>query len=251
MIENNLIKRVQLENYKSIKNLDIELTNLNVLIGSNGSGKSNFIGFFSFLQQMIKGNLHGYVMDKGGQDTFLCYGRKESQYLNIKIDIAKNGYEFKLIPTNTDMFRVDKELYSYYPSNGTFNNSLNSGDEALIACSDTHYAKHGRKHFSKVQVFHFHDTSDESPLRSNVDNNDNLYLRSNGQNLSAMIKLVYDKHHEYYQMIVDTVRMVVPDFHDFVIRDSNTLSLEWFNKNNVDIPWRSHYLSDGSSLYHG
>ena len=97
-----------------------------------------------------------------------------------------------------------------------------------------------------AQVFHFHDTSDTSPLKSVVANNDNLFLRSDGANLAAMIKLVNDEYPKYYRLIVDTIRMVVPDFHDFVIRDSEFLSLEWFNKNNIDKPWSAHYLSDGS-----
>jgi predicted ATPase len=41
MIENVIIK-----NFKSIRDLELPLTNLNVLIGSNGVGKSNFISFF-------------------------------------------------------------------------------------------------------------------------------------------------------------------------------------------------------------
>ena len=37
-----MIEQLFIENYKSIRNAKIELRNLNVLIGSNGVGKSNF-----------------------------------------------------------------------------------------------------------------------------------------------------------------------------------------------------------------
>ena len=40
------LKRVHLENYRSIQNADIEFGRLNVLIGANGSGKSHLISFF-------------------------------------------------------------------------------------------------------------------------------------------------------------------------------------------------------------
>ena len=43
------IKRLKIDGYKSIKHLDLELSNLNVLIGANGSGKSNFLSFFELL----------------------------------------------------------------------------------------------------------------------------------------------------------------------------------------------------------
>jgi predicted ATPase len=44
------LKTVTLRGYKSISVLeDFELRNLNVLIGANGAGKSNFIGIFKLL----------------------------------------------------------------------------------------------------------------------------------------------------------------------------------------------------------
>jgi predicted ATPase len=37
------LKRIQLKGFRSIKEMDLELRSLNVLIGANGSGKSNLI----------------------------------------------------------------------------------------------------------------------------------------------------------------------------------------------------------------
>lgn len=274
-MSNNFIKHISLENYKSIKKLDLELKPLNVLIGSNGSGKSNFISFFNLLQNIIKENLRGYVLDKGGQESFLYYGSKGSKFISVKIDfqtIYKEyhiddwfNYSFTLMPTNENIFRFDSETInsnllpdevkqlnvdnkSYeteLPNSmiSTFN-EIENGDphEFDILLNDVFYPD-----TPNAQIFHFNDTSDTSPLKSNVANNDNLFLRADGQNLACMIKLIYDKYPDYYRMIVDTIRNIVPDFHEFVIRqNSDFLTLEWFNKNNVDIPWKAHYLSDGS-----
>lgn len=38
-----MIENIIIENYKSIKHLELELKKINILIGSNGVGKSNFI----------------------------------------------------------------------------------------------------------------------------------------------------------------------------------------------------------------
>jgi predicted ATPase len=44
------IKKLTIEGFKSIRKLeDFELGSLNVLIGANGAGKSNFVGFFRLL----------------------------------------------------------------------------------------------------------------------------------------------------------------------------------------------------------
>ena len=48
--------------YKSIRDLrKFKLNNLNVLIGANGAGKSNFIGLFRLLNEMYQQNLQVYV----------------------------------------------------------------------------------------------------------------------------------------------------------------------------------------------
>jgi predicted ATPase len=274
-MSNNFIKHITLENYKSIKKLDLELKPLNVLIGSNGAGKSNFISFFTFLKNIIKENLRGYVLDKGGQETFLYYGSKWSKFISAKISFQTvykeyniNNwleYNFTLIPTNENIFRFDAEvMHSDLLPDEIEQLNLNNknyetklSDSFISSLNDIeNYDPHQfdlllgdvfYPDIPNIQVFHFNDTSSTSPLKARVNDNDNLFLRADGQNLSCMIKLIYDKYPDYYRMIVDTIRTIVPDFHDFVIRhNSEFLSLEWFNKNNVDIPWKAHYLSDGS-----
>lgn len=258
-MNNNFIKHIKLENYKSIKNLDLKLKPLNILIGSNGAGKSNFISFFSFFQNLVKENLRNYVTSKGGQDCFLYYGRKHSSQIKFKLSlttVVKALYSASLESTNNDAFKFISE--EYHDDNGAGGGIINFGFETKIydmkkagtvipKINDRDIIEYTISAFRNIQSFQFNDTSDTSPLKSIVNGNDNLYLRADGQNLACMIKLIYDKHPEYYKMIVDTIRNVVPDFHDFVIRqNSDFLSLEWFNKNNIDIPWKSHYLSDGS-----
>ena len=43
------ISKIYINGFKSIRELDLELSNVNILIGANGSGKSNFIQFFKLL----------------------------------------------------------------------------------------------------------------------------------------------------------------------------------------------------------
>ena len=50
----NQLSRIVLKGFKSIRECDLELKELNVLIGANGSGKSNFIAFFRLIQQILQ-----------------------------------------------------------------------------------------------------------------------------------------------------------------------------------------------------
>ena len=56
-----------IKGFKSIRELvNFELTNLNVVVGGNGAGKSNLISFFSMLRALIDGDMNRYVRDNGG-----------------------------------------------------------------------------------------------------------------------------------------------------------------------------------------
>ncbi|ETR70558.1 MAG: hypothetical protein OMM_08724 [Candidatus Magnetoglobus multicellularis str. Araruama] len=74
-----------IKGFKSIKQIeDFELKNLNVLIGGNGAGKSNFIDFFRLLRSMMElslpglqnTNLQSFIKDGGGIHDFLFNGPK-------------------------------------------------------------------------------------------------------------------------------------------------------------------------------
>ena len=51
------LSRITISGFKSIKRCDIKFRKVNVLIGSNGAGKSNFISAFTLLQNILSQNL--------------------------------------------------------------------------------------------------------------------------------------------------------------------------------------------------
>ncbi|AFY44979.1 AAA family ATPase [Nostoc sp. PCC 7107] len=59
------LSRIVLKGFKSIAECDVELSRVNILIGANGAGKSNFIGFFRMVQQILEQNLQGFVSLQG------------------------------------------------------------------------------------------------------------------------------------------------------------------------------------------
>jgi len=94
------IKKLTIEGFKSIRKLeDFELRSLNVLIGANGAGKSNFVGFFRLLRELIEQRLQRTIAVEGGADACLYMGPKVTQQLIAKLYFGDNGYEFVLVPT--------------------------------------------------------------------------------------------------------------------------------------------------------
>lgn len=60
------IKKIKLANFKSFKNLEVELGNFHILIGANASGKSNFIQIFKFLRDIVTLGLDNAISLQGG-----------------------------------------------------------------------------------------------------------------------------------------------------------------------------------------
>jgi energy-coupling factor transporter ATP-binding protein EcfA2 len=62
------IKRIKVSNFKSFRELDLELGKLNILIGANASGKSNFIQILKFLRDIADSGLQDAVSLQGGME---------------------------------------------------------------------------------------------------------------------------------------------------------------------------------------
>jgi predicted ATPase len=77
---------ITIEGFKSIRSIkDLPLRPINILIGANGSGKSNFLEAFVFLKECLEGRKDEYVERNGGADKMLHFGSKTTQELNLNI----------------------------------------------------------------------------------------------------------------------------------------------------------------------
>lgn len=246
--------------YKSVRELkDFKLKSLNVLIGANGAGKSNVINLFRLLNAMYEQQLQLYVQKQGGPDALLHFGRGTSEYLSADFrfqmsntSAIEQGYQFKLVPTldNRLIFESEKslllggELPVMNPSR-----SLGGGHaESKLKGAGDSYSKYARESVSNWRVYHFHDTSDNAKVKQRHATNDNLRLKPDAANLAAYLRFLKEKHEAQYQRIVETIRLVLPFFDDFVNRpgDAEYIELEWSQRGKSDTPFKAHMLSDGS-----
>ena len=104
-----MIEQIFIENYKSIRNAKIRLNSLNVLIGSNGVGKSNFISFFELVQAMLNQRLGSYILSRGGIERILYQGRKQSDFIRSLIDFKKWSVKSSHIGQVEEMERCIKD----------------------------------------------------------------------------------------------------------------------------------------------
>jgi predicted ATPase len=98
------INRLTIKGFKSIQKLEnFELRPLNVLIGANGAGKSNFVEFFRLLRELTGKRLQLEVGKAGGVDACLYLGPKVTTKVVAKLYFRGYGYEgVKELPRTDD-----------------------------------------------------------------------------------------------------------------------------------------------------
>jgi len=110
-----MINRISVNNFKSLKTIDIPLKRLNILAGINGMGKSSLIQVLLLLKQSNlistrKLDLKGYLVDIGkGQDALYQFAKDD--FIRFKLEWNKNNYadyEFEWMPESNVLNLVEK-----------------------------------------------------------------------------------------------------------------------------------------------
>ena len=252
------LESISIKGFKSIREVEVNLRDINVLIGANGSGKSNFLEVFSFLLAIRAGHLQSYVARAGGAERLLHFGSKVTKQIKIHLCFLsrRNEYGIFLDATDADTLYPSFEDYHFlragHNQSAVFTTSTGEGEAGI---SDRHGQGSGgigwpvQEHIDRWQLYHFHDTSRSAPLKKTANLHDNRYLRQDGSNLAAFLYLLREKHADSYTFLRNTVRLVAPFFDDFVLEplalNEDTIRLEWKHVGTDDY-FDVSSLSDGT-----
>ncbi|MDQ6472753.1 AAA family ATPase [Flavobacterium sp. LHD-80] len=258
------ISSINIKNYKSIKDSGIiYIRPINILIGPNGVGKSNFISFFKLLNNIYKQRLRNFVAENGYSEKLLYFGRKKSSFLEGNIVFkpdnknVNNRYDFRLIPQsngNGFFFGRDAGGYNLYAKNYNENwNYIDFGgefkEESELTNNSSIRADYLKDYFQEFRIFHFHDTGNNSPLKQSSKVDDNRTLREDGANLASYLYRIQKTDIKHFNIIEKTVKSVAPFFEKFDLHpdllNSDLIQLNWF-ENNSDERFNAHNLSDGT-----
>ncbi len=254
MIENVIIK-----NFKSIRDLELPLTNLNVLIGSNGVGKSNFISFFEMAKAIFEQRFGSYTLDKGGIDNLLYRGRKISKEIYGLMDFKNtNAFFFTLKPAQSNKGYIDNTGDFFNKRGESTKDYLDQWHrtfwDSAVEESNLMGKMYGRAYYlnsylRSFTVYHFHDTSSSSPMRGQCEINDNSFLRDNGSNLAAYLYMLKQTDEKAFRLIEGTIHSIAPYFKRFNLRPDpvtpSKISLEW-EEVNSDMYLNGYSFSDGT-----
>ena len=260
-----MIESVRIRGFRSLE--DVKLSGLpraTVLIGANGSGKSNFVRFFDLLSWMLgSGRLGEFVERQGGADDQLFGGNRRTPRLEAEValrtDRGRNDYRFALTHAHPDRFFFTEECFRFssaaFPTEAEWQHLGSGQREAGIV----EVAQSGEDPYvnpttagvivsllRNCAVYQFHDTSDSSNFKQRWDAEDNNYLRSHGGNLAAVLYRLEREDRRRYEAICRHIGRILPGFDRFVLEESyGKVSLRWQAKG-TDKTFGAHLTSDGS-----
>lgn len=258
------LTRLRIQGFRSIRDLDLPLGMLTVLIGANGSGKSNFIGFFNMLGYMLTESLQVYVGRRGGGSSILHYGPKRTPVMSAELEFkgesGTSSYGFTMAFASPDslLFTDEHVGFQYPDKNRPYEGPLGAGhfETKLTAMAKDRATSESRKvarifvnRLRELRVYHFHDTSEGAYIRTQQDLERNRSLMSNGGNLAAFLYLLQESKPHHFAQIIETVRLAVPYLKSLILEpdrlSARNIQLRWTD-DNPDYEFGAHQLSDGS-----
>jgi predicted ATPase len=255
------IDTLTIRGFKSIRELDqLSLRSLNVLIGANGAGKSNFVGFFGLIAAMVQKRLALTVNKLGGADVLLHLGPKVTKSIEANLKFGQNEYRFALEPTSDNRLVFSSEAAVYYlnPTEPRPKHLGSGHDESkLVDRKDDsgRTAQKGPAHYvyeavASWTVYHVHDTSETASMRRRGSVRDYERLHADAGNLAAFLLHLRENDAAAYGLVRSTIQLVAPYFDDFLLRpkkegQDEVVELEWKQKH-TDYPFHASQLSDGT-----
>ncbi len=240
-----MLKKIRIKGFRSIRNASVDLGNINILIGSNGSGKSNFLSAFAFVRKIISLELQRTV-SKRGVKSLLYDGPDETEEIAIDALFENNSYGFSLKLTEEERLMFSDEYFCQEHSGMKY--SLGSGhfESKLKDC-----VKDNAEPFLSVKswcVYHFNDTSATSLMKRSCSTYDNVTLLDDARNIAPFLLRLKEEYPSDYRKIVSTIRLAAPFFEDFVLipnNDAEDVMLRWKKIDNDGI-MGPNQLSDGT-----
>ena len=253
------LQEIEVEGFKSIKRLSLPMGKVNVLIGANGAGKTNFISLFNFLGELSRGRLKRYVEVEGGSERFFHFGSRQTPVMKLHVSVGLNEYFATFEPNfDKDSLIISDEYCRFEGSKKNYPLETRNGESGLSYIT----SKYGVPAYTKTyledcRVYHFHDTSNYAGFKKTQNLDADHYLESDAANVAPFLYNLKESDDEdylkSYSQIIAAIQTIAPFFDDFYLEPvgsngSETIRLRWLHKN-FDNPFSANSLSDGTARF--
>jgi len=228
------LRRVRIRNYKSIAGCDVQLGRLTVLVGRNGSGKSNFLDALRFIADGLQTSLDHAIKSRGGVDAVRRKSTGHPHNFSIEVEInlrewRVGTYTFEIGAEPKGGFHVKFETLDVKRANGTIETSYRHEGGKIVsaslekmppAVSDRLYLVTAsglpefRPAYDALTAMGFYNLNPEE--MKEVQNPDaGQLLRRDGSNLASVVARITDDRPDLKLRVTEYLQAIVPDIVDF------------------------------------
>jgi predicted ATPase len=249
------IRRLRVGGFASLREVSLELRPLTILVGANGSGKSNLVRVLELLGRIVDEDLQFFVGFNGGAAAILHH--PAATEISIDVVAESNRYAARLVPAQDDtmIFADERIWFTGSDSDTSWQRSIGiGGRETRLHAEDEREGGGGFSVAGYVmdllagcRVFHFHDTSVDAPVKRRISVADSVKLRSDAGNLAAYLYRLRREEPSAYRRVVSAINLVAPFFRDFILEPelNDSLLLRW-RQVDSDATFSANQLSDGT-----
>ena len=236
------LERIKVCGFKSIRELDLELRPINVLIGANGSGKSNLLDVFPLVQAVRQGHADLYSAKRGGAEHVLHFGAAATSEIRVQLALADSStYTFALHANERDRLFTHAERLSTADGNKL--------DLLYLTDEETEAEASLNRRVARWTAYRFHDSGPLSPPRCTRPVRDCRRLHGDAANLAPYLYRLKRHHGKAYRRICRLVRSAAAPISDFVLEpeeeNADYIRLRWRYRDS-DAHFDVASMSDGT-----
>lgn len=267
------IKKLNIEGFRSLRNVTWSPGDLNVIIGPNGSGKSNLLRFLELISVSAQGRLGKYIQSLGGMDPVVWDGIATSVQFSMETtpeggDLGPETYELELARLGAgSSYKVEKERLtnSYKLRKGVERNPFKflerigktavifdekertfstpeefvSDEESLLSIAsgpfiNNHYIPPFQKGLAAIAVYHDLHTNKNASIRQPAIARMEKRVDPDGQNLISVMHTLYTGDRDFKNDINSAMQAAFgDDFEELVFPPASDQRIQ------LRIRWRS------------
>ncbi|WP_224090968.1 AAA family ATPase [Nostoc sp. MS1] len=269
-------ENISISGFRRLRQVEMEMRNLTVMIGANGAGKTSFLDVLSTLAASANGKLQQTLQDKGGLNEILTRGKAQLLKISVSMSVPEREplkYSLTLSPKGLSYDISEETLtqqrnpfaqepFKYIESYGLDIKYFSQEDNRLLRPNWEHNyletslsqvpkmyrePENLRKSLASCTYYGSLDVSNKSPIRLPQAMRPAKLPGASGEDLVSCLYDLRETDRERFEMLEDVLSTAFPDFKrlNFPPVAAGTISMTWTDRN-FSQPMYLHELSEGT-----
>lgn len=225
-----MIKKLKIKNFKSLRDVEIELGKFTVLIGPNASGKSNLLDSLIFLSQSVNSTIDSTSDQRGGFKHIVFGG--EGEEFEISIELLLDGRTSNYLLSVNKGQAIERERLviadkivierrgaegKLLSSDGTMVRAASSSNRTIVC------ERRGDEHYPLVWELHDYLSSWKiyqvitSEMRKVLPAKRSFNLDKSGANLAQVLISLYTERPRVFRQIEEILKQGIPEVEELLV----------------------------------